>query len=93
MSAAATVDQPIPTNIPRKFDFGITALEIVRAYATNLKGKTAIVTGGGSGIGIETVRALAVAGAHVIVGVRDITKAQSIINEFKQANLNNIELY
>ena len=29
--------------------------------------------------------------AHVIVGVRDINKSQSIINEFKQANLNNIE--
>ena len=42
----------------------------------DLTGKTAIVTGGYSGIGLETTRALAGAGATVIVPVRDPAKAK-----------------
>ena len=42
----------------------------------DLTGKTAIVTGGYSGIGLETTRALAAAGATVIVPVRDPAKAE-----------------
>ncbi|WP_373491082.1 oxidoreductase [Parasphingorhabdus sp.] len=42
----------------------------------DLTGKTAIVTGGYSGIGLETTRALADAGATVIVPVRDPVKAE-----------------
>lgn len=42
----------------------------------DLSGKNAIVTGGYSGIGLETVRALAANGAAVIVPVRDMAKAQ-----------------
>lgn len=41
----------------------------------DLSGKVAIVTGGYSGIGLETVRALAGRGAQVIVPVRDMEKA------------------
>ncbi|CAB3767286.1 oxidoreductase [Burkholderia sp. MSh2] len=36
----------------------------------DLGGKIAIVTGGHSGLGLETTRALAQAGAHVVVGAR-----------------------
>jgi len=42
----------------------------------DLAGRTAIVTGGYSGIGLETTRALADAGATVIVPVRDPAKAE-----------------
>lgn len=42
----------------------------------DLSGRTAIVTGGYSGIGLETTRALAAAGATVIVPVRDAAKAE-----------------
>lgn len=42
----------------------------------DLTGKTAIVTGGYSGIGLETTRALAGKGATVIVPVRDLAKAE-----------------
>ena len=42
----------------------------VVAAVTDLSGKRMVVTGGYSGIGTETVRALAGAGADVIVGAR-----------------------
>lgn len=45
-----------------------TAMEAIEGI--DLTGKTAIVTGGYSGIGIETVRALSSAGAEVIVPAR-----------------------
>lgn len=42
----------------------------------DLTGKTAIVTGGYAGIGLETVKALVLAGATVIVPARDTEKAK-----------------
>ncbi|MBJ9591377.1 SDR family NAD(P)-dependent oxidoreductase [Burkholderia seminalis] len=42
----------------------------------DLRGKTAIVTGGHSGLGLETTRALAQAGAQVIVGARSADAAR-----------------
>ena len=51
-----------------------TAAEVLEGH--DLSGKTAIVTGGYSGIGLETVRALADKGASVIVPVRSEAKAQ-----------------
>ena len=42
----------------------------------DLTGKNAIVTGGYSGIGVETVRALKNAGAHVHVPARDVARAR-----------------
>ncbi|MGA0557378.1 SDR family NAD(P)-dependent oxidoreductase [Larkinella sp. VNQ87] len=41
-----------------------------------LSGKTAIVTGGNTGIGLETTRTLAAAGATVVVPARDVEKAR-----------------
>jgi NAD(P)-dependent dehydrogenase (short-subunit alcohol dehydrogenase family) len=50
-----------------------TAAEVMQGIS--LKGKTAIVTGGYAGIGLETVKALTAAGAKVTVPARDIAKA------------------
>lgn len=44
----------------------------------SLKGKIALVTGGSSGIGLETARALAQGGAYVLIAVRDVSKASSV---------------
>jgi len=44
-----------------------------------LQGKTAIVTGGYSGLGLETTRALAEAGAHVVVPARTPEKARTAL--------------
>lgn len=46
----------------------------------DLSGKLAVVTGGYSGIGVETTRALAAAGARVLVPARDLAKARAIMD-------------
>ena len=55
------------------FDGASTASDVIQGI--DLSGKTAIVTGGYAGIGTETTRVLANAGAKVIVPARDIRKA------------------
>ncbi len=57
------------TRITTPFGFDSTAAEVVGGI--DLSGRRAIVTGGSSGIGIETARALAGAGADVTLAVRD----------------------
>lgn len=47
----------------------------------NLEGRVALVTGGYSGIGLETVRALAGAGAKVHVPVRNMERAATSLGE------------
>jgi NAD(P)-dependent dehydrogenase (short-subunit alcohol dehydrogenase family) len=44
---------------------------------TDLQGKIAIVTGGNTGIGKETVRGLAAAGAEVVLACRDLGKGEA----------------
>ena len=43
----------------------------------NLKGRVAIVTGGGQGIGLACVEALSEAGAHVYIADRNLKLAES----------------
>jgi NAD(P)-dependent dehydrogenase (short-subunit alcohol dehydrogenase family) len=59
------------TSSPITTSFGAqsTAEEVIAGI--DLSGKRAIVTGGSSGIGVETARALAGAGAEVTLAVRD----------------------
>lgn len=47
----------------------------------DITGKTAFVTGGGSGLGAATARALVTAGARVAVFDRDIGKGQAVADE------------
>jgi len=44
----------------------------------DLHGKVALVTGGSSGLGQETARALADKGAHVILTARDVPKGEAV---------------
>jgi NAD(P)-dependent dehydrogenase (short-subunit alcohol dehydrogenase family) len=62
-----------------KFGRSTTALEIVKHL--DLSGKTAVVTGGTSGIGREMARALAAAGAEVILPTRDIEYGSAVADD------------
>lgn len=62
MSSSARITTP--------FGFATTAAEV--AEGIDLSGKRVVVTGGASGIGIETARALAGIGAEVTLAVRNI---------------------
>ncbi|MEZ4240316.1 MAG: oxidoreductase [Myxococcota bacterium] len=65
------VSDQVPTDSP--FHRHSTAAEVLAEH--DLTGRVAIVTGGYSGIGLETVRALAGRGAQVVVPVRSPDKA------------------
>jgi NAD(P)-dependent dehydrogenase (short-subunit alcohol dehydrogenase family) len=56
------------------FNAHSTATDVIKGI--DLTGKVAIVTGGNTGIGLETVKTLVIAGATVIVPARDIAKAK-----------------
>src|SRR3954470_19485276 len=58
------------SRITTPFSYHSTATEVIAGV--DLTGRRAIVTGGASGIGIETARALAGAGAQVTLAVRDL---------------------
>ena len=58
------------TPISTPFTGESTAAEVVRGI--DLTGRRMIVTGGASGIGVETARALAGAGAEVTLAVRNL---------------------
>jgi NAD(P)-dependent dehydrogenase (short-subunit alcohol dehydrogenase family) len=57
-----------------------------------LDGKTAIVTGGYAGIGAETTRVLAAAGAHVIVPARNLAKATQAIGDLPNVTIDEMDL-
>jgi NAD(P)-dependent dehydrogenase (short-subunit alcohol dehydrogenase family) len=63
-------DRTTPTLIRTPFGFDSTAAEVIEGI--DLSGRRAIVTGGSSGIGVETARALAGAGAEVTLAVRNM---------------------
>ena len=58
----------------------------------DLSGKIAIVTGGNTGIGLETTKTLASAGATVIVPARDIDKAKRNLAGFANVELETMDL-
>ncbi|XP_002158995.1 probable oxidoreductase [Hydra vulgaris] len=62
-----------------KFGEDTTAMEVVEGIS--LKGYEVIVTGGNSGIGIETIRALAKAGARCVLSTRDLEKGHQVAKE------------
>ncbi|MEV6761552.1 SDR family NAD(P)-dependent oxidoreductase [Streptomyces sp. NPDC051105] len=61
-----------------------TAAEVL--LGLDLGGKRAVVTGGASGIGRETARALAAAGAEVVIGVRDLAAGAQAAEEITPAD-------
>ena len=81
-----TRQQPIGSG----FGASTTAEEILKG--TSLNGITAIVTGGYSGIGLETTRALASAGAAVIVPARDTVRAAAALAGIDNVSIESMDL-
>jgi NAD(P)-dependent dehydrogenase (short-subunit alcohol dehydrogenase family) len=63
-----------------------TASDIVKdeQRVNNLQGKTVVVTGCSSGIGVETARALLQTGANLILTVRDKQAGQTVVDDLKR---------
>ena len=80
------LQQPIGSG----FNACSTANEVIKGI--DLSGKIAIVTGGNSGIGLETTKVLAAAGATVIVAARDIEKAKKNLESVPNVELETMDL-
>jgi NAD(P)-dependent dehydrogenase (short-subunit alcohol dehydrogenase family) len=64
-----------------------TAAEVIDGV--DLTGRRAVVTGGASGIGVETVRALAAAGAEVTLAARNTAAGERVAADIIEATGNN----
>jgi NAD(P)-dependent dehydrogenase (short-subunit alcohol dehydrogenase family) len=92
VSANLQKDEPV---YHRKYGSRTTALTVVEGM--DLTGKTIMITGTTSGIGIETARTLALKGAHVVMANRNIIQSEQlrdkIYAEYPDAEKrNNIDL-
>jgi len=72
------------------FSASSTATEVIAGI--DLKGKIAIVTGGNAGIGLETTKILAAAGATVIVPARNIEKARKNLEGVSNVEIEAMDL-
>jgi NAD(P)-dependent dehydrogenase (short-subunit alcohol dehydrogenase family) len=65
--------------------FGATSTTEEVLSGVDLHGKRILVTGVSAGLGVETARALAAHGAHVVGAARDLAKAESATAEVRKA--------
>jgi NAD(P)-dependent dehydrogenase (short-subunit alcohol dehydrogenase family) len=86
MKTITTQQRPIGSG----FGPASTAAEVLRGI--DLSGKLALVTGGYSGIGLETSRALAAAGAHVVVPARRPDAAAAALADVPGAEVDGLDL-
>ena len=74
----------MPERVMTPFGATTTAMEVVAGI--DLGGKRAIVTGSASGIGVETARALAKAGAEVTLAVRAVEVGEAVAGEQRRSH-------
>jgi NAD(P)-dependent dehydrogenase (short-subunit alcohol dehydrogenase family) len=72
--------------------FGKTSIASEVIKSIDLTGKIAIITGGNTGIGLETTRILAAAGATVLVAARDIAKAKKHLIGMANVEIGSMDL-
>lgn len=72
------------------FGFHNTAADVL--VGIDLSGKLAIVTGGHSGLGLETTKALAGAGAHVLVLARNPEAARQALDGMPHVEVDRLDL-
>ena len=80
---APLAQQPLPSG----FGAASTAEDVIKGI--DLIGKIAIVTGGYSGIGLETARVLHAAGAQIVVPARNVARARAALDS---AGLDGVEV-
>jgi NAD(P)-dependent dehydrogenase (short-subunit alcohol dehydrogenase family) len=80
------LQQPIGTGFNAKTE----AADVIKNI--DLRGKTAIVTGGYAGIGLETVKAFVSAGARVYVPARDTNKATKNLKGIQNTTVEPMDL-
>ncbi|XP_031275964.1 short-chain dehydrogenase TIC 32, chloroplastic-like isoform X3 [Pistacia vera] len=84
------------TGRPGSSGFGSASTAEQVTYGIDATHLTVIITGGAAGIGLETARVLALRGAHVIIGARNMEAAneakQLILNEDKTARVDVLKL-
>src|SRR5262245_8273548 len=74
-----------------KFGASTTADEALEGI--DLRGKLVLITGGSSGLGQESARALAARGAHVVLTARDAAKGRAVVDGIVASTGNrNVEL-
>ncbi|TWF44863.1 NAD(P)-dependent dehydrogenase (short-subunit alcohol dehydrogenase family) [Chitinophaga polysaccharea] len=67
-----------------------TTADVIKGV--DLSGKIAIVTGGNTGIGLETTKALASAGAVVLVPARDVEKAKRNLADIARVEIEAMDI-
>lgn len=72
--------------ITSQFDRRATALDVIKGR--DLSGRVVLVTGAASGIGVETARAFASAGADLTLAVRDTAKGEVVAADLRKATGN-----
>jgi len=71
------------TRLTTPFSAATTAAEVVDGL--DLAGRRIVVTGGGSGLGLETARALASAGADVTIAVRNPQQGEEAVADIRRS--------
>jgi NAD(P)-dependent dehydrogenase (short-subunit alcohol dehydrogenase family) len=74
------------TRTTSPFDFSSTAADVISGI--DLRGRRALVTGAASGIGVETARALASAGAETLIAARDLAAAERVAADIRTSTAN-----
>eukprot|EP01040_Poterioochromonas_malhamensis_P013041 gene13041-14305_t len=71
-----------------KYSPRTTSVEIMKEFGDNAKDKYVIVTGGNSGLGFESSRALAEYGAHVVIACRNPQLGKEAVDKIKAKHPN-----
>ena len=81
-----TLQQPLTSG----FGATSTAADVIKGV--DLTGRTAIVTGGYGGIGLDTVRTLRGAGAQVVVPARTVERARAALKNLDGVRVDELDL-
>src|SRR3546814_5430932 len=79
-------------HVPLEPPFGPFTPAAELADGCDLTGKSAIVTGGASNLGFETVKILALKGAHVVVPARNASAARQVFHDMPNVEVAAMDL-